>query len=355
MNTRRRRLGIYSALHFSRRSSTSSKVDDETSLVSRQQETIQSGKVKVLSQDPLVYIIPNLLSKEECLEYQQYVKNLQQDNDADVQRPMTKSNPPAVSLDLSKLWPLPFLSLAAGIPPVVRLFVDTNNNGETSSSHSSIVSSISINEILSAALPNIAIALTVSGFLAFGLVLPLLRWYSASYSRTSYAMALNQPATKGAQRGDFEMIRPLVHRVSALTRHSWEKWEAPVVTRYDVGAIFARHGDASPTKGSEWQDLGGQRVVTCICYLNTLAADDSSGTGGGGETYFEKLNLAVSPKAGDGLVFFPSNSITWEADDRTTHESLPPTSQEKWIVQLFGRAQRVPPPLGLDDSYGNIL
>jgi len=89
--------------------------------------------------------------------------------------------------------------------------------------------------------------------------------------------------------------------------------------------------------------MGGQRVVTCICYLNAVTA-------GGGETYFDKLGLTVTPETGKALIFFPADSKTWKADDRTTHESLPPAS-EKWIVQMFGRAERVPPPLGLPDSF----
>jgi hypothetical protein len=137
----------------------------------------------------------------------------------------------------------------------------------------------------------------------------------------------------------------LVDKIFEQTQHPWQCWEAPVVTRYDPGAIFARHGDASPIQGQEWRDQGGQRVVTCICYLNTLQE------GEGGETYFDQVDIAVTPEAGKALFFFPADGLTWKADDRTTHESLPPVDKQKWIVQLFGRAKRVPPPLGLPDSF----
>lgn len=157
---------------------------------------------------------------------------------------------------------------------------------------------------------------------------------------------------------DVPHIADLVQRVEKSTGHAWPLWEAPVVTRYEVGAIFAKHGDASPQKGAEWITQGGQRVITCICYLTTMKDDDSSsgsGSGGGGETYFERLDIQVTPQAGTALIFFPADYDTLVADDRTIHESLPPKATEKWIVQLFGRVDRVPPPLGIPDEFQDYL
>jgi hypothetical protein len=178
------------------------------------------------------------------------------------------------------------------------------------------------------------------GLLGFVVILPLIRKISNASSRTSDALALNL-------KEDLHLIGPLVDRATASvwTEHlnvpfSSSNWEAPVVTKYKRGAVFARHGDASPTRGSEWKDIGGQRLVTCICYLNTL------NEGQGGETYFDRLNLRVQPQKGSALFFYPAHATSMEADERMTHESLPP-SEEKWIVQLFGRVELVPPPLGL--------
>ena len=284
-------------------------------------EALNNPKVKVLSKDPLVYVVSDLLSAEECKAYQRYIQ--------DINRPMTRSNPPQVSLDSNKLWPLSILSLLAGVPPVVRLF---------ERDRSSFDNHLSLWEILQAALPNMAIALTTSLLLAYAVILPLIRSQANRSSRTSVAVALNQ-------LDDMEFVQDLVKRVSTITQHSWNKWEAPVVTKYDPGAVFSKHGDASPTRGSEWIDTGGQRVVTCICYLNTV--ED------GGETYFHALGFGVAPEAGKALVFFPADSASAVADDRTVHESLPP-QEEKWIVQLFGRTNRVPPPLGLPDEFDSF-
>ena len=124
-----------------------------------------------------------------------------------------------------------------------------------------------------------------------------------------------------------------------------QQWEAPVITKYDIGALFASHNDASPTKGSEWSDSGGQRIATVITYLNTCANEK------GGGTKFDDLNFTVQPKKGCALVFYPSDWDTLEADGRTIHQSLEAVDT-KYIVQLFGRVGRVPPPLGIPDSFG---
>lgn len=289
-------------------------------LVTQQEPTLSSFDVRVLSKDPLVYIIDNLLDESECQAYRDRVAALE----AGGQRSMTRSNPPSVSLDATKLWPLPFLSLGAGVPPLIRLL-------ETPSDFTA-------DQVLAAVVPNIVGALLASLLLAFGVVLPLVRRQAAASSRTSVALALNLES-------DMDFVRPLVDRVSSRTHQPWSQWEAPVVTRYDPGAVFKRHNDASPTKGSEWADTGGQRIITCICYLNDVPA--------GGATYFDRQGFGVQPQAGSALVFFPADSISLEADDRTRHESLP-AKGDKWIMQLFGRAIRVPPPLGLPDTYGDL-
>ena len=305
---------------FTLHSSSSSSKDNKVNLVARQK--LDTENIQILSHDPLIYTIPNLLSAAECDALQAHVLNLPPS------RPLTRSNPPQVSLAVTKLWPLIIFSLLAAVPPVYHAYEASNRI-------------LSTTQILATGLPNILLAASLSLALAFGVVLPLLRRQAAATARTSDAVALNQVAD------DWPVIAPLVDRVVRQTVHA--HWEAPVVTRYEPGAVFAQHGDASPTRGSEWQGWGGQRVVTCICYLQTLEETD------GGATYFDQLNIKVRPVQGTTLIFFPADSITRQADDRTTHESLPPV-QEKWIVQMFGRAEPVPPPLGLPDAvYEGLL
>jgi 2OG-Fe(II) oxygenase superfamily len=313
-----------------------------------------TASVEVLSRDPLIYTIPGLLSIEECQAYRRYVLDIEGKNETENDlrlvrkesnrgsqvRTLTRSNPPAVLLDISRLWPLPILSLLAGVPPYARFLAQGNHDGGDSLNRM-----LSQQELLFNVVSNVGTALICMIALAWLVVLPLIRVVSDSTARTSVALALNEKV-------DVEFIQPLVHRACAAVSgvheaFPWFQWEAPVVTKYDPGAVFAVHGDASPTLGSEWSDKGGQRVATVICYLNTLEH------GQGGETRFDKLQIAVAPQAGTALVFFPADATSKKADDRTTHESLPPTT-EKWIVQLFGRIERVPPPLGLPSAFDRV-
>jgi hypothetical protein len=274
---------------------------------------------EILSHDPLVYRIPNLLSKSECEDFISRTKELE------LVRDMKLSNPPEVSLNIQKLWSLPFLSLGAGIPPLIRYNAQTGNVLPPMDQLGSVV------------LPFIATAFLGSVLLAYGVVLPIVKKISNSKARTSLAMALNEEE-------DIPFLRNLVGRVSKATQHPWQSFEAPVFTRYTPGAIFAKHSDASPTRGREWEKEGGQRVITCICYLNTLQS--------GGETSFDKLGFSVGPIQGSALIFFPTiPGYSLDADDRMTHESIS-SNEEKCIIQMFGRVgSRVLPPLGLPNSF----
>ena len=273
-----------------------------------------------------MYVVRNLLSKEECEEFITRSNTLAESGT----RSMKQSNPPEVSLDVSKLWPLPLLSIGFGIPPLIH---NIQNYGLFSGNNS-------FEQVAWDVLPSILGSFVVSLGIAYGVIVPLIRKFSDTSSRTSIAMALNL-------EDDIPHIHNLVNRVCQITNHSWNCYEAPVITKYNVGAIFAKHSDASPTKGSEWFDLGGQRVVTCICYLNDC--------NDGGETYFNNLKISVKPTQGMGLFFYPcvtGNSLL--ADDAVVHESLPVLGEknEKYIIQMFGRVgPRVPPPLGIPDTF----
>jgi hypothetical protein len=208
---------------------------------------------------------------------------------------MKQSNAPQVSLQIERLWPLPFLCIGAGVPPIIRLFKGTAD-----------ISMIGLDDIVSTALVPIGLALGVMLTLLLSIT-KLMQQYADTSSRTSESLALNTPA-------DCDFIRNLVDRASEITDQPWDHWEAPVITKYSKGALFASHNDASPTRGSEWADLGGQRVATVITYLNTCQD--------GGSTKFDQLNFQVQPMQGSALVFFPADGETLEVDERTTHQSV---------------------------------
>ena len=312
--------------------STIIRLDTSSTIESQQTSAdldhLSSYQYEILSQDPLIYTVFDVLSEEES---NQFI------NRADTASPdeLTRSNPPDVSLDVGKLWPLPFLCIGAGLPSAIRL--SENGSGGSGASGDVASASISAQDVLAAALPPILIAAVVATSLAFG-VTQFIRSQSNAKSRTSDALALNTES-------DYGLISNLVSRVCLITgHHPWKQFEAPVLTRYQPGAVFATHNDASPTLGSEWADLGGQRVVTAITYLNDCP--------NGGGTRFDRLGITVQPQRGMTLVFYPADVATLAVDDRTRHESMEAV-EEKYIVQMFGRVGRVPPPLGLPDSFGD--
>jgi len=277
---------------------------------------LQDYDIEILSEDPKCFLVHNFLSPKECQKYISKAKTVASNN-PDL---MTQSNAPQVSLQVERLWPLPILGLGAGIPPIIRLLQESDGS--------------TVDDILSAALPPIGIAFGVIATLIFAIT-NLVQNYAETSSRTSESLALNL-------KKDCDFIHTLVDTAGDVTQHPWSQWEAPVITKYEKDAVFASHNDASPTRGSEWAALGGQRVVTIITYLNTCHE--------GGGTKFDQLGFTVQPKQGSALVFYPADE-NLDADGRTIHQSLPAVD-EKYIVQLFGRHKRVPSPLGIPESYG---
>ena len=107
--------------------------------------------------------------------------------------------------------------------------------------------------------------------------------------------------------------------------------EAANVLHYAVGEKFDEHYDfidpLSPSHGRLVAE-GGQRVATCIIYLN----DDYEG----GETEFTVLGLSNKGVRGDAVVFL-SALPDGTPDRRSAHAGRPPTNGEKWIVVNFIR------------------
>jgi prolyl 4-hydroxylase len=79
----------------------------------------------------------------------------------------------------------------------------------------------------------------------------------------------------------------------------------------------------------------GQRIVTCLVYLNDGFE--------GGETEFPAIDWRYRGKPGDSLIF---NNVTPQGlpDMASLHAGLPPTRGEKWVLSQWVR-DRVQPIL----------
>jgi len=260
-------------------------------------------RANVLSENPLIFTVPDLISADDCTSLL---------NQAAKDDRMQMSNAPKATVSVDKLWPLMILSPLFAAPTYIK----TNS--------------------ISDSLPIAFIALIASISLAFGAV-RLLNANSSNTLRTSRSLALNEVSDQK------QATINLIDNVEKVLNIPRTNFEAPVITIYDVGGRFAPHNDASPTLGSEWADLVGQRIATAIVGLKSMKKN------AGGETKFVSAGIEVPVIAGQGLFFFPADFTTKEADERTLHEGSAVIGSEnnKFITQIFVRENEVPPPLGL--------
>jgi len=126
--------------------------------------------------------------------------------------------------------------------------------------------------------------------------------------------------------------------------------EEPQTVRYAPGQKFSWHLDALPPEGEATGRGGaGQRTATLLVYLNDVAKEH------GGATTFRDLGiegepLAVQPRKGSALIFFPSAGGVPGSpfDVRTVHsgEAMGEgVGAEKWIAQLWLRERPYRPTM----------
>lgn len=128
-----------------------------------------------------------------------------------------------------------------------------------------------------------------------------------------------------------ELITRIEHRISEVINLPIENGEAIQVLHYHIGGEYRPHYDYFPEDklgSKEFLELGGQRVVTLIMYLNDVEA--------GGETVFPEINLRVNPKKGAALYFSYTNSLG-QLDKKSLHGGAPVIKGEKWIATKWIR------------------
>jgi hypothetical protein len=138
-------------------------------------------------------------------------------------------------------------------------------------------------------------------------------------TNTSATLDVRHPVVRFAQR-----------RISEATGLPIGAMEDPQVLRYEVGQSFAPHYDffdaAAP--GHAERLKRGQRLVTCIVYLN----EDFEA----GETDFPHLGFKIKGRTGDGLYWSNLNRDN-QPDRRMLHAGLPPTEGVKWLLSQWIR------------------
>lgn len=109
--------------------------------------------------------------------------------------------------------------------------------------------------------------------------------------------------------------------------------ESYQIIYYDKNQEYRNHCDSWPHDGSEksrrCMRLGGQRMITALCYLNNVKK--------GGNTRFTRLKIDVTPKAGKLLVFHNVYKDSNKRHPMSEHAGCPVEEGEKWAFNLWFR------------------
>ena len=149
------------------------------------------------------------------------------------------------------------------------------------------------------------------------------------------AMRTNTGAVFSLIETDFvtQLVRARIAKAASVAP---EALEPPEVLHYAIGESYRPHVDffhPQLPNFAEQMRLKGQRIKTCLVYLN----EDFDG----GETEFPKLKLKYRGGAGDAL-FFENVKANGTGDLQTLHAGLPPTRGEKWLFSQWIRSKAQP-------------
>jgi prolyl 4-hydroxylase len=133
-------------------------------------------------------------------------------------------------------------------------------------------------------------------------------------------------------RGEHPLVAKLETRMATLLRWPLENGEGLQVLRYLPGAEYKPHYDYFDPNGSGVANvlkLGGQRVASLVCYLNTPSQ--------GGATLFPDVKLEVAPLKGNAVFFSYDRP---HPSTQTLHAGAPVLEGEKWVATKWLRERQ---------------
>ncbi len=146
--------------------------------------------------------------------------------------------------------------------------------------------------------------------------------------RTSYGMFFEE-------RGCDFIIERIEEKISHLTMMPVACGESIQVLRYGPGEEFKPHYDyfdSNSIGGKAALANGGQRIATLIMYLNSVEE--------GGETIFPEIDLKITPKKGNAILFYNCRPDGKE-DPLTCHGGAPVIQGTKWIATKWIHLEEV--------------
>ncbi|MEH6990799.1 2OG-Fe(II) oxygenase [Cytobacillus firmus] len=131
------------------------------------------------------------------------------------------------------------------------------------------------------------------------------------------------------EEGENELVARIEKRVSQIMNIPVEHGEGLQILNYKIGQEYKAHFDffSSASKAAS-----NPRISTLVMYLNDVEQ--------GGETYFPKLNLSVSPQKGMA-VYFEYFYNDQNLNDLTLHGGAPVVIGDKWAATQWMRRKKL--------------
>lgn len=261
----------------------------------------------VLSADPVMLYVEGFLTAEECAAHREAAERGELRCEAYADR---------VALDADRLRAL------WGVPPLAALPQLVAHAGEPGGVARAAVA--------------VAVAAAAVGALTRVVPAALQAWLDRSADvagKSPFVHTGTKFLTEGAPDTvtNAAATEAFLERVDRLMLgRAANRCEPPTVTRYLEGERQRLHNDCRTDGAGEVLGPRGQRLANVLVYLTTNPEEE------GGATSFDKLGVAVQPKEGDALVFFPAFA-DGTIDTRMTHESLPIRGEGsvKWILNTW--------------------
>lgn len=129
-----------------------------------------------------------------------------------------------------------------------------------------------------------------------------------------------------------KVIEELSLRVADVVGIPLEHAESLQVVYYGQSEEYAPHfdaWDAATERGQRCMAKGGQRMITCLMYLNDVEE--------GGGTSFPKLDMEVRAKKGRMLLFHNCHEGSTVRHPDSLHGGMPVLKGEKWACNFWFR------------------
>ncbi|MFJ7735647.1 2OG-Fe(II) oxygenase [Lysinibacillus sp. NPDC097287] len=151
-------------------------------------------------------------------------------------------------------------------------------------------------------------------------------------SKIGASREVNEQRTSSSmffEESENELVARVEKRISSIMNIPIEHGEGIQILQYTPGQEYKAHYDFF---SSTSKIANNNRISTLVMYLNDVEQ--------GGETFFPKLNLSVSPQKGMA-VYFEYFYNDENLNELTLHGGAPVISGEKWVATQWMRKQRV--------------